>query len=72
MFASTNARVKQQSYDTFPNPAIQSRNQQYNFNLLVGLNCHRKDPQLVPKAEERSLVKALLVLYGICMLYNGF
>jgi len=68
MFASTNARVRQQSYNTFTNPAIQSRNQQYNFNSVLGLNHHREDPQLVPRAGERSLTKALLVLHGICML----
>lgn len=55
MFASTNARVKQQSYDTFPKLPVQSRKQQKDFYSLVGLNCCHKDPRLLLKTEERSL-----------------
>lgn len=68
MFASTNACVKQQSYDALPNSAIQSSNQQKNFNSLLDLNRHHKDPQLVPKAGERSLAKAVLVPSGVRIL----
>lgn len=52
-FASTNAHVKQQSYNTFPKLPIQSRKEQNNFNSLVGLNCHCKYPQLAPRAGEK-------------------